>query len=205
MTEDRELDLWREQWSSVAGLSHEFQCRVQKRIKLQDRRFLIGNLLTAAAFIGMLIFAVYLSHQASWLGKGWATAVCVLVFVSAGYRIWILSGTWRADAQSTGAFVELWHRRVLARLRLLRISVYVSVGWIIVCAALTAANWETIHFDIMAHPTEWWELLVASVLMQPVLWFWVAWLRRRKVAELNEVTRLVEEIETLNDRSTQAQ
>jgi hypothetical protein len=29
--------------------------------------------------------------------------------------------------------------------------------------------------------------------MQPVLWFGAMWLRRRKVAELNEVTRLLEE------------
>jgi len=199
MTEDRELDLWREQWSSIAGPSPELRHQVQERIKLQDRQFLIGNLLTAVAFVGMLIFAVYLSHQASWLGKGWATGVCVLVFVSAGYRIWILRGTWRAETQSIHAFVELWHRRVLARLRLLRIAIYVSIGWIVSCAALTAANWATIRLDVMTHPRDWLELIVACVLMQPVIWFWAAWLRRRKVAELNEVRRLLEEIETTNE------
>jgi hypothetical protein len=82
LTEDRELDLWREQWSNVAGPSSDFQRQVQERIKLQDRRFLLANLLTAAAFAGMLIFAVYLKHQASWLGKGWATGVCFGVGVS---------------------------------------------------------------------------------------------------------------------------
>lgn len=199
MTDDRELELWREQWSSVAEPCAEFQRQVQKRIKLQDHRFLIGNLLTAAAFVGMLIFAFYLSHQASWLGKGWATGVCVLVFVSAGYRMLIFRGTWRAETQSIHAFVELWHRRVLARLRLLRIGIYVSLGWIICCAALAVANWATIRPEVMAHPRDWLELMVASALMQPVLWFWAAWLRRRKVAELKEVTRLLEEIETMND------
>jgi Na+/melibiose symporter-like transporter len=199
MMEDRELDLWREQWSSVARPSPEFQRQVQKRIKLQDRRFLLGNLLTAAVFVGMLIFAVYLSHQGSWLGKGWATGVCVLVFVSVAYRLWILRGTWRAETQSTRAFVELWHRRALARIRLLRISIYVSIGWIMFCAALTTANWAIIKLDVMDHPTDWLELMVATVLMQPVIWLGAIWLRRRKVAELNKVTRLLEEIRTMSD------
>jgi hypothetical protein len=54
--------------------------------------------------------AVYLSHQASWLGKGWSAGVCVLVFVSVASRLWILRRTWRAETQSIRAFVELWHR-----------------------------------------------------------------------------------------------
>ena len=199
MTEDRELDLWREQWSSVAGPSAELQRQVQRRIKIQDRRFLLGNLLTAAVFLGMLIFALYLSHQASWLGKGWATGVCVLVFVSVAYRAWILRGTWRAETLSIQAFVELWHRRALARIRMLRVSIYASVGWMIFCAALTAANWTILRLDVIAHPTDWLELMVATVLMQPVIWCGAMWLRRRKVAELNEVTRLLEEMKTMND------
>lgn len=199
MTEDHELDLWREQWGSVAGPSKEFHRQVQKRIEIQDRRFLLGNLLTSAVFLGMLVFAVYLSHQSSWLGKGWATGVCILVFVSVAYRLWILRGTWRAETQSISAFLELWHRRALARIRMLRISIYVSVGWIIFCAALTTANWAILRLDVIAHPADWLELMVATVLMQPVLWFGATWLRRRKVAELNEVTRLLKEMKTIND------
>jgi hypothetical protein len=39
------------------------------------------------------------------------------------------------------------------------------------------------------------ELLVACVLMQPVMWFGAAWLRRRKVAELNEVKNILNEMD----------
>ncbi len=46
---------------------------------------------------------------------------------------------------------------------------------------------------------DWLELMVATVLMQPVFWFGAMWLHRRKVAELNEVKRLLEEIQTIND------
>jgi len=195
MIEDHELDAWRERWSSVAEPPADFQRKVQQRIKRQDRRFLLGNLLTVIAFLGILIFAVFMRHQSSWMGTGWATGICVLVFVSVGYRIWVLRGTWRPETQSTRAFVELWHRRVKARIRLLRISIYVSLGWIIFCAALTAANWTTIGQGVRAHPKDWVEVLVACVLMQPVIWFWAARLRRRKLAELNEVKTILDELD----------
>jgi hypothetical protein len=183
MIEDRELDAWRERWTSVAEPRAEFQRKIQRRIKRQDRRFVLGNLLTVIAFLGILIFAVFMRHQ------------CVLVFVSVGYRVWVLRGTWRPETQSTRAFVELWHRRVKARIRLLRISIYVSLGWIIFCGALTAANWTTIGQDVRAHPRDWVEVLVACVLMQPVIWFWAARLRRRKLAELNEVKTILDELD----------
>ncbi len=199
VTEDRELDLWRKQWSSVARPSPEFQRQVQKRIKLQNRCFWLGNLLAAAAFAGMLIFAVYLSQQASRLERGQATGVCVLLLVSAACRLWFLRRAWRAETQSTRAFVELWRRRLLAQLRGLKIGIYLAIGWLVFCAALAAANWGTIRLQLMAHLAACLVLMVVIVLLQPVIWFWAMWLRRRKVAELKEVGRLLEEMETMND------
>jgi hypothetical protein len=195
MIEDRELDAWREQWSSVAEPPADFQSKILQRIKREDRRFVLGNLLTVIAFLGILIFAVYMRHQASWMGTGWATGICVLVFVSAGIRIWVLRRTWRPETQSTRAFVELWYKRVAARIQLLRISIYLSIGWLIFCAALMAVNWSIIGQDVRAHPKGWVALLVACVLMQPaMLWYGAAWLRRRKLAELNEVTKILDEM-----------
>jgi hypothetical protein len=196
MTEDRELDIWREQWSNVAEPPADFQRKVQERIKREDRRFVLGNILRAIAFLGLLIFAVYMRHQSSWMGTGWGTSICILVFVSAGVRIWVLRRTWRPETESTRAFVELWYKRVAARIRLLRISTYLSIGWLVFCAALMAVNWSIIGQDVGAHPKEWVALLVVCVLMQPVLlWYGVAWLRRRKLAELNEVKQILDEMD----------
>jgi hypothetical protein len=199
MIDDHELEAWREQWSSNAEPPAEFQRRVRQRITRQDRRFVLGNLLTVIAFLGLLIFALVMRHQSSFMGTGWATGICILVFVSAGYRVWVLRGTWRPQTQSTRAFLELWRKRVEARIRLLRISIYVSVGWIIFCAALTAVNWRIIGQDVRAHPRDWVELLVVCVLMQPVIWCWAAWLRRRKLAELNEVRTILDEMDGKNE------
>lgn len=190
---DREVDLWREQWGTVAPLSAEFQRQVQKQIKLQDRRFWIGNLLATAAMAGMLIFAVYLRHQPSRLEKAQAAGVCGLVLVAISCRLWFMRGTWRAETQSIRAFVDLRHRRVLSQIRRLEISIYIVIAWLVFCAALAAANWATIRLALVAHPAACLVLAVTIVLMLPVLWFGAMWLRRRKVAELNEVTRLLEE------------
>lgn len=195
MIEDQELDTWRQQWVSVVKLPPEFRRKVQQKIKRQDRRFVLGNLLTAIAFVGILLFAVVVRHQTNWLGTGWATGICVLVFVSVGYRVWVLRGTWRAETESTRAFAELWHSRVKARIRLLRISIYLALGWIVTCAVLTATNWTTIRPDVRAHPTDWLGVLIASVLMQPVIWFWAARLRRHKLAELHEVKTILDELD----------
>lgn len=194
MIEDLELEEWRQQWNGVVSPSPEFQRRTLQKIKRQNRRFVLGNVLTAIVFGGLLIFAAVLRHQETWLGSGWAAGICVLVTVSVGIRIWTLRGTWRAETQSTRAFVELWYRRVEARLRLLRISIWVSVGWIVFCAALTAINWPTIGRDINARPTDWLEVLVACIVMQPAIWFFAAKLRRRKLAELTEVKNIMDEM-----------
>lgn len=199
MTQDRELDLWREQWTSVARPSPEFQSRVQKRIKVQNRCFWLGNLLAVAGVVGMLILASQLSHQASRLEKGRATGLCVLLFVAVTTRLWFLRGTWRAETQSIRAFLELWHRRVLSQIRRLQISVYLAIGWIVFCAALAAANWATIRVELMAHTNAYLAMMLVIVLMLRVIWFGVMWLRRRQAAELNEVTRLLKEMGAMND------
>lgn len=200
MTEDREVDLWREQWSGVAPLSPEFLRQVQKRIKVQDRRFWLGILLAVAALVGTLILAFYqLSHYTSRFEKGQATGVCVLLFVAVTCRLWLMRGTWRAETQSTRAFVELWQRRVLSRIRGLQIGTYIAIGWLVFCAALAAANWASIRLELMAHPIASLALMLVIVIILRLIWSWAMWLRRRKVRELNEVTRLLEEMETMND------
>lgn len=192
MTEDRELENWRDEWVREGKPSPDLQRKVRQKIERQNRRFLVGNAVTVVVLIGLLFFAAFMRRQASWMGTGWASGICALVAVSIALRWWNLRGMWRAESQSTRAFAELWLKRVQARLRLLQVSIYVSVGWLVFCGILTAVNWPTIGQDVRARPTEWIELLVLCVLMQPVIWYWAGWLRRRKLAELDEVKRMLD-------------
>ena len=199
MTGDRELDLWREQWSSVAPPSPEFQRQVQERIRVHNRRFWLGNLLVVAGVVGMLILAVQLSHQPSRIEEGRAIGVFVLLFVAVTCRLWLMRGTWRAETQSIHAFMKLWHRRVLAQIRGLQIGIYLAIGWLGFGAVLVASNWATIRLEITPNPIACLVVMVVIALVLPVIWFGAMWFRRRKVAELDEVTRLLEGIETTKD------
>ena len=194
MIEGHELDGWKQQWAEAGKPSPDFQSKIRRRIARENRRFVVGNVASAIPFLGILLFAVFMRSQASWMGTGWAAGLCVLVSVLIALRLWTMRGTWRAETQSTRAFAELWRKRAQARLRLLRISIYASAGWLAFCAVLTAVNWPVIGRDVKTRPTDWIELLVLCVVMQPVIWYWARCLRRRKQAELEEVQKILAEM-----------
>jgi hypothetical protein len=199
MIEDRELATWREQWRSGAepspDLENQFHAKLHRKIRKQNLRFLISNLLVAIALIAVLIFAAWAVRQEpSPLRIGWAVGIALMVFGGGAYRIWAQRGTWRPEAQSTRAFAELWHRRVTAKIRLIRMAFYLIPGWILFCAVLSAANWSAIGPDIHAHPADWWLALGAIFLMVLVSFLWLAWYRRRRLAELDEVKRILDEM-----------
>lgn len=188
MIEDRELEIWREQWRSVAEPLPE----IQRNIKRQNLHFVIGNVVAASGFLGALILAlVAVRQEPSPLRIGWAVGISVLAFVCAGYRMWVQRGTWRPETQSTRAFVELWHRRVMAKIRLVRVAIYLIPAWILFCAVLAAANWAVIGPDVKAHPTDWLLALGAIFLMVLVSLLWLVWYRRPKLAERDKVIKRI--------------
>jgi hypothetical protein len=192
MTEDQELDAWREQWSGVAEPLPELR-QIQRKIKRQQLTFVLDNLLAAIGFVAGLIVMLFVRQDRGLLGPGWVDSVCVLLFVAAGYSLWAKRGTWRAETQSTRASVELWQRRVSAKIRALRVASYAAPALIVFAALFFVANWAIIGPELKAHPAKW-ALLVVNVLMLPAIFFWLAWYRRRKLAELTEVNKILDEI-----------
>lgn len=192
MTEDQELDTWREQWGRVGEPLPELR-QIQRKIKRQQLSFVLENLLAAIGFVASLIFMVFVRQDRGLLGTGWVDGVCVLLFVAAGYGLWAKRGTWRAETQSTRASVELWQRRVSEKIRALRVAIYAAPGLIVFGALLIVANWATIEPELKTHPAKL-VLLMVNVLMLPAIFFWLAWYRRRKLAELNEVNKILDEL-----------
>lgn len=191
MIEDQELDAWREQWGGVAGPLPDLR-QIQRKIKRQQLNFVLDNLLAAVGFVASLIVMVF-ARQGGLLGTGWLDGVCVLLFLAAGYGLWAKRGTWRAETQSTLASVELWQRRVSAKIRAIRVASYATPGLIVFAALLLVANWAAIGPELKAHPAKL-ALLMVNVLMLPAIFFWLAWYRRRKLAELNEVNKILDEM-----------
>jgi len=194
MSKDRELDGWRERWSGVAEPRAAFKSELERRIKRHERRILLDNVVAAVALLGTVIGAWYVAQQSSWLGNGWATGICGLMFVSGASRIWVLRRSWRPQTRSTREFLEFRLRRVRARIWLLRNSGYLALGWIICCIALTAANWSSISRDLLTHPKDWLGALLACLIVIPFIGYWVLWMRRRTLVELSEIELILEDM-----------
>ncbi len=193
MIQDQELENLREQWGHLAEPLPEIR-RIRERIKRQERRFILGNVLAAASFLFGLYLAFYIKQHESVLGTGFAAGAVVFLCISAAYRLWAQRGTWRAEAQSTNAFLELWQRRVIARIRALRAVIYLGAAWILACIVLGIANWGTLGPNLKSHPAAWIFTLVVNLFALAALFALVAWLRRRKIAELSEVTKLIADL-----------
>jgi hypothetical protein len=175
ITEDRELDLWREQWSGVARPSPEFRHQVQKRIKVQDRRFWLGNLLALAAFVGSVaVRGCYMSLMDHAGDMACGNTV--------GSRF---HGT--LAPKSAGSNPETPNRHLLGNwmARVLRGACGGQLGGHQARAHGPSHRIPRNDGGHCAHAAG--DLVRSDVV------------RRRKVAELNEVTRLLEEIETTND------
>ena len=196
---DRELETWREQWNSGAAPTPEIQSQLQtkihKRIKRHNLGFIFNNIFAAMASVFATAFAIFAVHQQpSRLRIAWALGLLVLLCVTVGYRLWVQRGTWRSQSQSTRAFVELWQRRTAGKLRLILAGFYLIPAWLVFCVALVAVHWSTFGPDIHAHPRDWELTMLAVVAMISGSFLFLAWYRRRKLAELNEVTRLLREL-----------
>jgi len=189
--EDHELETWREQWRSMSTASPA----IHRKIKRQNFWFVVSNLVAVVGAMGALIFAAWAVRQEpSRLRIAWAIGILVLVFVCAGYRLWSQRGTWRPETQSTRAFVELWQKRVMSKLRVVRIAFYLIPGWVVFCAILAATNWSVCGPDMRAHPTDWLETLAIIVAMLTASFLWLAWYRRWKLRELAEAKRMLDEM-----------
>jgi hypothetical protein len=192
MMKDHELNAWREQWGGLAEPVPELR-QIQRKIKRQQLSFVLETLLAAIAFVASFIFLMFVRQDRTLLATGWVDAVCLLLFVAAAYGLWAKRGTWRADTQSTRASVELWQRRVSAKIRGLRVASYATPGLIVFAALLLVANWANIGPELKAHPAKR-VLLTVNVLLLPAVFFWLGWYRRRNLAELNEINKILDEM-----------
>jgi hypothetical protein len=187
--EDRELQTWQKEWRNATEPLPE----IQKKIKRQNRGFVLGNTGAALAFFGGLALSVVAVRQEPSPERiAWAVGIWVLAFVSGGYRLWNQRGTWRAATQSTRAFVELAHKRTVAKLRSIRFSFYAIGAWAIFCAVLTAWRWNALFPEFHAHLAEYVGALGGSLLMFVAAFLYLAWYQRRKTTELEQTKRILE-------------
>jgi Na+/melibiose symporter-like transporter len=189
--EDRELEIWRQEWRDETAPLPE----IKKKIERRNRRFLLSNMVAVVGLVAILVFATVVAWRDPRPEKiAWAVGIWVLGFVGSGYRLWVQRGTWRPAAQTTRAFVELSYNRAVAKVRAIRFGFYGILVWVAYYAALAVWKWNVVWPDVKADPGDWALALGGVLLMLAAAFLWLAWLRRRKVVELEEAKKLLEEM-----------
>ena len=113
------------------GAAAQFQRQAQQRIKRQDRRFVLGNMLTVFAVPRDADFrpvhAASIELDGNRLGDRHRRPSVDIRRISSIRFAPNLASAVPINACVRGTLAQ----RVTARIRLLRISIYVSVGWIL--------------------------------------------------------------------------
>jgi hypothetical protein len=165
MTEDREVELWREQWSGVAPLSPLLARQSPGR----------------GSIVGMLVLAYYNSATTRIGSKKARQPACVFCCSSL-----LHAGMAYAGNMARGDTVDSCFRGTLAAKSALesgglQIGTYIAIGWLVFCTALAAANWSTLRLELIGHLTVYLAMMLVIVLMLRVTWLGVMWFRRLKL------------------------
>lgn len=191
MIEDRELESWRAEWRQATLPLPE----IHRKIKRQNRRFYLSLAAAAVAFVSALILSIAAVRQDPSPERiAWAVGIWVLAFGGGAYRLWNQRGTWRPATQSTRAFLDLSRKRALAKIRSVRVAFYIISAWLAFCAGIVAWRWNIFGPDIKAHPADYLLALGAVVVIMLFAFLYLAWVRRRQIADLKETECLLQEM-----------
>lgn len=132
---DAELEAWRLEWRAEAEPLPD----VKKKVWEQNVRTIAGAILTCVCLAISTIWALrHPSRFMSGLATGlWFTSICL-----GGYAWWVRRGTWKPFGQTALAYAELSYKTAVAKAKILRISLYLSIGTIAVLAAAFARDWK---------------------------------------------------------------
>lgn len=170
--------LWREQAPSEASAS-----QVRQRVSRQTRLMWLTAAIEGSLVLALVPFTWWYAGDAPSLGR-----IALLVsmwIINLGFLAFSIinrRGSWQAESESVAAWVELWSRRVRARVRAAR---FVRLAVMVQAALVVLLVW----FD--ADPAVSLARLrsAATLAMVIVVAYlaWAAWYERRALAELADV------------------
>jgi hypothetical protein len=178
---DTELETWRREWQSQT----EPLPKLKKKIKRQNQRTIAAIALMCACLVVSTIEA--LRTRSSFM-VGVAVGVWFAALVLGGYSWWVQRGTWKPEAQTTRAYLELSYKRAVAKARMIRFSIYVVLAVTILLSPILLWNWRTLHGI--------GPLVLAALLAEL---FYFKYLGRRKKREIEETRRLMEQADEGSD------
>ena len=178
MTIDSELQHWRQDWRERTEPLPEWKSRIRRQ-----------NLWMAGAVIALavcLTLSTWWALQArSAFAAGLAVGMWLATVISGGYAWRVRRGAWKPDGQTTLAYMELAHRRAVAKARQLRFSFYFLLCAMLLFAAFSVWNERGLSLRDLA-------LLAAFVI--ELIYFRRS--RYRKQREAESTRKLIDEMKT---------
>jgi hypothetical protein len=165
---DTELATWQQEWREQTEPLPD----VRKKIKHQDQWTTFA---IAAACILMVASLIAALHTHKSFFSGFAAGLWFTCLTAGAYAWRVKRGTWKPAAQTTAAYIELWHKRAVARERIVRFAFRFLLIAIVLYAGFAAWNWK--DFSKMG-------VIVLTAMIAELFWFVRIGQKRRQEIEL---------------------
>ena len=190
MTEDRELELWKEEWRAETGPLPT----LKKKVRRQTLRMTVGWVVAVPATVfGLAYFARLVLRDPSPDNIVVTAFVWVAMPLAFAFFAWNQIGIWRPDAQTTRAYADLSYKRARSELRGLRVAFYVLCAEVFFLACVI---WIfRVKWILHASPTDRFARLVVLPVVVLGTWIFMIWYRRHKNKQLAQAKNFLEQLE----------
>jgi len=190
ITEDRELELWKEEWRGETGPLPTLKKKVRRQTLWMTVAWVVA---VPASVMGLAYFARLVMRDPSPDNIVVTSFVWVGMPLAIAFSVWNQIGTWRPDAQTTRAYAELSYKRALSELRGLRFALYVLYVEVFFLACVI---WIfRVKWILHASPTDRFARLVVLPVVVLGTWIFMIWLRRRRTKRLAEAKSFLEQLD----------
>jgi hypothetical protein len=190
ITEDRELELWKEEWRAETGPLPTLKKKVRRQTLWMTASLVLA---VPASVLGLAYFARLVMRDPSPDNIVVASFVWVAMPLVGAFFVWNQIGIWRPDAQTTRAYAELSYKRARSELRGLRVAFYVLYVEVLFLACVI---WIfRVKWILHASPTDRFARLVVFPAAVLATWIFMIWLRRRRTRRLAEAKSFLEQLD----------
>lgn len=190
ITEDRELELWKEEWRAETGPLPTLKKKVMRQTLWMTVRWVV----VGPIFVFALVYCARVAMRDPSLDN---IVVTVFVWVAMPllftFSVWNQIGSWRPDAQTTRAYAELSYKRARSELRGLRVTFYVL--YVETCFLASVIWIFRVKWILHAPPADRFERLVVAPVFLLGTWIFMVWYRRRKNKQLAEAKSFLEQLD----------
>jgi hypothetical protein len=190
ITEDRELELWKEEWRAETGPLPTLKKKVRRQTLLMIAAWVVA---APASVLGLAYFARLVMRDPSPDNIVLTAFVWLVMPPALAFSAWNQIGNWRPGAETTRAYAELSYKRARAELRGLRFVFYVLYVEVFFLACVI---WTfRVKWVLHASPTDRFARLVVLPVVVLGTWIFMIWLRRRRTKRLAEAKSFLEQLD----------